>query len=91
MTDIVERLRSDAETARNNWPEVFCVSEELAEEAADEIETLRKMMLNFLVAWKWHQEDAYDREQPHDCIREMNTYMEKLGYKIDQFGFGVVS
>ena len=41
MSDIVERLRDDAEKARQNWPEVFCVSEDLAEEAADEIEKLR--------------------------------------------------
>jgi hypothetical protein len=41
MSDIVERLRHDAEKARRNWPEVFCVSEDLAEEAADEIERLR--------------------------------------------------
>jgi hypothetical protein len=41
MSDIVERLRHDAEKARRNWPEVFCVSEDLAEEAADEIEKLR--------------------------------------------------
>jgi hypothetical protein len=41
MSDIVERLRHDAEKARRNWPEVFCVSEDLAEEAADEIENLR--------------------------------------------------
>ncbi len=41
MSDIVERLRHDAEKARRNWPEVFCVSEDPAEEAADEIEKLR--------------------------------------------------
>jgi hypothetical protein len=41
MSDIVDRLRYDAEKARRNWPEVFCVSEDLAEEAADEIEKLR--------------------------------------------------
>lgn len=39
--DIVERLRRDAEKARQTWPEVFCVSEDLAERAADEIERLR--------------------------------------------------
>ena len=40
MTDIVERLRHDAAEARKNYPEVFCVSEDLADEAADEIERL---------------------------------------------------
>jgi hypothetical protein len=44
MSDIVDRLRYDAEKARRNWQEVFCVSEDLAEEAADEIEKLRAAM-----------------------------------------------
>ena len=42
--DIVERLRRDAEKARQTWPDVFCVSEDLAERAADEIERLRKIL-----------------------------------------------
>jgi hypothetical protein len=41
VNDIVERLRCDAEKARSNYPEVFCVSEDLADEAAAEIERLR--------------------------------------------------
>ena len=39
--DIVERLRYEAKTARKNHPETFCVSEDTADEAADEIERLR--------------------------------------------------
>ena len=41
MTDIVERLRYEAKTARENHPETFCVSEDTADDAADEIERLR--------------------------------------------------
>ena len=41
MTDIVERLRYEAKTARKNYPEIFCVSEDTADDAADEIERLR--------------------------------------------------
>jgi hypothetical protein len=48
MSDIVERLRHDAEKSRRNWPEVFCVSEDLAEEAADEIEKLRAALRPFI-------------------------------------------
>lgn len=42
MTDIVERLRYEANTARENHPETFCVREDTADEAADEIERLRE-------------------------------------------------
>jgi hypothetical protein len=51
MSDIVERLRHDAEKARRNWPEVFCVSEDLAEEAADEIEKLREALSEMVTAF----------------------------------------
>ena len=38
--DLVKRLRYQADTARNNYPEVFRVSEDITYEAADRIEKL---------------------------------------------------
>jgi hypothetical protein len=52
--DIVKRLRYEAKTARENHPETFCVSEDTAEKAADEIERLRnnaKQDAQYLLAY----------------------------------------
>jgi hypothetical protein len=47
MTDIVERLRKDADEADANYPEQFCVDPDLAREAADEIERLRAVNVRY--------------------------------------------
>ena len=70
MSDIVERLRLDAEKARRNWPEVFCVSEDLAEKAADEIEKLRAAI-----------EMALECIEDVDVIGARQTLAKALGEK----------
>ena len=42
--DIVKRLRYEAKTVRENHPETFCVKEDTADEAANEIERLRNFL-----------------------------------------------
>lgn len=78
MKDIVTQLREDANRARSNYPEVFCVSEELAEEAADEIERLRKAL----------REIGYDYvELSYDkAVIQRNEHM-KIAYQayVDSF------
>ena len=78
MKDIVTQLREDANRARSNYPEVFCVSEELAEEAADEIERLRKAL----------REIGYDYvELSYDkAVVQRNEHM-KIAYQayVDSF------
>ena len=46
--DIVKQLRYEAKTARENHPETFCVSEDTADAAADEIERLREVIANMI-------------------------------------------
>ena len=65
MTDIVERLRYEAKTARENHPETFCVSEDTADEAADEIERL----LAKVEEWKQAAgAEADERRRAHEEI-----------------------
>lgn len=79
MSDIVEKLRKQHEE-----PEHIC--RDMCLEAASEIESVRIMIADFIHAWRWYQEDEYDREAPHDCVGNMIRYMENLGYRINHLG-----
>jgi hypothetical protein len=74
MSDIVERLRYDAEKARRNWPEVFCVSEDLAEEAADEIEKLQ-------AALQWLVNDLQNHPMSGGLLVAFDNARAALGEK----------
>ena len=77
MTDLVKRLRYQADTARNNYPEVFRVSEDIAYEAADRIEKLEAALARIAkydtqaIAIKYDtQAIAMDALRPGERIRE---------------------
>ena len=81
MTDIIDALKEM--TVKDQFG---FIKDDVKEQVILEIQLLRTMIADFIHAWRWYQEDEYDREQPHDCIREMVDYMEKLGYKINHLG-----
>ena len=66
--DLVKRLRYQADTARNNYPEVFRVSEDIAYEAADRIEKLEAALAR--IAKYDTQAIAMDALRPGERIRE---------------------
>jgi hypothetical protein len=66
--DLVNRLRYAADRAKKEYPEVFCVSEELAYEAANRIEKLTAALAR--IAKYDTQAIAMDALRPGERIRE---------------------
>jgi len=76
MMDIVERLRYEAKTARKNHPETFCVSEDTAEKAADEIERLR-LALQDIANFPLHGDYSNAYEMPTIAARALAGKIEE--------------
>lgn len=75
MTDIVERLRAEAQGWREEMR--FAVGEPL-DEAAAEIERLRAALRSIVQGWDWWADDPYNRCQsvPGDAIEEARALLE---------------
>lgn len=70
--------------------QAYCDNKMELENVMGELEKVRTMIADFIHAWRWYQEDEYDREAPHDCIHDMIKYMENLGYKINHLGIAKI-